>query len=176
MATETPEDKKNIGLRPLIDDSDHRVERLLGQRRGFFLRRLFPDKADEAAAAYELLVVQSGIEYRQKAMHLAVETRLQATEEMCNQVLVTGKAEIRRERQEFFAAQRMALEEKLSPMVDKFIRTMEERYARMKEITVPRLREREEKRLNRSVDEFMELVDDLLSEFTAIIHEGVGNG
>ncbi len=56
------------------------------------------------------LTNKTGFEYRRRALHMAVEAKLQVIEEMCNHVLVTSKSEIRRQRQEFFAEQRLRLE------------------------------------------------------------------
>jgi hypothetical protein len=171
--TNRPDKKEPAVLKPIVDESDRRVEKALNHHTDSIVQRIFPTDASRAAAEFKLVELNSGVEYRKQALSLAVDTRIQAIEEMCNHVLVTGKAEIRRERQEFFAEQRMALEEKLNPMIDRYLRGMEERYAKLAELKPQRLRDREEKRLNTSLDEFMDLIEELLSEFTSIIHEGV---
>jgi ABC-type methionine transport system ATPase subunit len=106
---------------------------------------------------------------------MAVETKLQAVEEMCNQVLVTGKGEIRRQRQEFFAEQKLRLQETMNACTERFNAEMERRFEALDKMRVEHMRKREEERLIRAVDEFHDMLEQLGADFLAIIHEGVSS-
>lgn len=144
-----------------------------GQSR--LLTRLFPNDLDRALRQHELEQVKTGFEYRQRALRMAVETKLQAVEEMCNQVLVTGKGEIRRQRQEFFAEQKLRLQETMNGCAERFHAEMERRFQALDKMRVEHIRQREEERLVRAVDEFHDMLEQLGADFLAIIHEGVSS-
>lgn len=146
-------------------------------RRGHnhLLARMFPGDMDRVLRQHELEQVKTGFEYRQRALHMAVETKLQAVEEMCNQVLVTGKGEIRRQRQEFFAEQKLRLQETMNACTERFHAEMEGRFEALDKMRVEHMRNREEQRLIRAVDEFHDMLEQLGEDFLAIIHEGVSS-
>ncbi len=104
---------------------------------------------------------------------MAVETKLQAVEEMCNHLLVTGKSEIRRERQEFFAGQSLKLQVAMDECAEAFNRQIDGRFQRLDTLRHEYLRRKEEERLLKAVEQFHAMLDELAAEFVAIIHEGV---
>jgi hypothetical protein len=152
----------------LVADTIHRGHRQL-------LTRLFPSEMDRALRTHELEQVRTGFEYRQRALRMAVETKLQAIEELCNQALVTGKGEIRRKRQEFFAEQKLQLQATMNACTERFHAEMEQRFEAMDRLRVEYIRQREEQRLLRAVDEFHDMLEQLGADFLAIIHEGVSS-
>ena len=94
-------------------------------------------------------------------------------EELCNHVLVTGKSEIRRQRQEFFAEQRLRLEQAMNDCADRFNAEMERRLETLSRYQHPHLRQREEERLLKTIDQFQDMLEQLGREFMDIIQEGV---
>ncbi len=94
-------------LVPHMETNSTLVAHTLQRDNQGFVTRLFPTDVSRIVSQHEFQQVQTGFEYRQRALRMAVDTKLQAVEEMCNHVLVTGKSEIRRERQEFFAEQKL---------------------------------------------------------------------
>jgi len=149
------------------------VDQTLQGRSRNLLRRLFPPEEDRVIREHDVEQVRLGFEYRRKALQMAVETKLQAVEEMCNHILVTGKSEIRRERQEFFAEQRLQLQEAMNGCAERFNQEVERRLSGLARYSNAHLREREEERLLRSVDEFQDMLDRLAQGFMQIIEEGV---
>lgn len=145
---------------------------LLNPRSSGFLG-LFPNEEQKLSKEHHLKELEQGFHYRQDALKLAISTKLQSVEEMCNHVLVTGKGNIRRQRQEFFATERLALEQKLDSIIDLFNNDIEKRYGKLDEIKHPKLRELEENRLDKKVQSFHDMIDQLIGEFTNIINEGV---
>jgi len=165
--------RQTAAVTPLADDTEVRVNNALEQHRSSFLVRLFPDELDREIHSHELSQLRTGFEYRRKALEMAVETRLQAVEEMCNHVLVTGKSEIRRRRQEFFTEQMLQLEQSMNRHAERFQTEIEQRYDALERLRDPRLKEREAQRLDRRVDEFNDLLEELSRDFVEIVREGV---
>jgi hypothetical protein len=137
------------------------------------LRRLFPSEEGCLIREHERESLKAGFEYRRRALHMAVEAKLQVIEEMCNHVLVTSKSEIRRQRQEFFAEQRLRLEQAMNACADRFNAEMERRLETLSRYQHPHLRQREEERLLKTIDQFQDMLEQLGREFMDIIQEGV---
>lgn len=160
-------------VRRQADANAERIESVLADRAGSWLSRLMPDPIDREVQAHRMTELQAGFDYRRRALHMAIETKLQAVEEMCNHVLVTGKSEVRRRRQEVFAEQRLKLQQSLDQLADRFRADMEHRFDVVAGIRNEVLRTREAQRLERAVDEFHATLDQLAADFVAIIQEGV---
>jgi hypothetical protein len=160
-------------VRRQADAHERRVNAALQAHAGGWLGRLMPDRISREIREHELAELQTGFEYRRRALQMAIETKLQAVEEMCNHVLVTGKSEVRRRRQEVFAEQRLMLQQSLDQLADRFTVDMERRFDAVSGIRSEVLRCHEEKRLERAVEEFHATLDRLAEDFVAIIREGV---
>jgi len=163
-------------LAPHMQSNSALVAKTLDRNTHGLLTHLFPDELDQVVRAHEAEQLQTGFEYRRRALRMAVESKLQAVEEMCNHVLVTGKSEIRRKRQEFFAEQKLALEGSMNACAERFQAQIEPRLGTLGAIRNEHLREREEQRLLRAVDDFYDMLDQLGREFLDIIREGVSRG
>lgn len=160
-------------LKPHVQDSGQLVEQVTHQGHRSVMRRLFPGQEERALRNHELAQVNTEFEFRQRALQMAVETKVQALEEMCNHVLVTGKSEIRRKRQAFFAEQKLQLQKSMNDYADQFNDEMSSRFEQLDRHKHAFLREREEQRLLKSVDQFHDMLDQLGREFLDIINEGV---
>jgi predicted HAD superfamily Cof-like phosphohydrolase len=88
-------------------------------------------------------------------------------------VLVTGKAEMRRKRQEFFAEEKLKLVQSMNHVVERFHAEITARCEALDQQRIEAIRDREEQRLLRAVDQFHAMLDDLTAGFESIIHEGV---
>lgn len=160
-------------VRRQADANAEQVEAILQSRSGSWLSRLLPDPIDREVRQHQLIELQAGFDYRRRALQMAIDTKLQAVEEMCNHVLVTGKSEVRRRRQEVFAEQRLKLQQSLDGLADRFREDMERRFDVVDGIRNEVLRARESQRLERSVDEFHATLDQLATDFVSIIQEGI---
>lgn len=165
-------DKEADLLRTFVADNTALVGSALTRDRGF-LNRLFPGPEDRLVRDHGLDQMKAGFDYRRQALRMAIDTKLQAIEEMCNHVLVTGKSEIRRQRQEFFAEQRLKLERAMNDCADRFNDDMERRLDSLSRCANPHLRQREEERLLRNIDHFHAMLEQLARGFMDIIQEGV---
>ncbi|ESQ13518.1 MAG: hypothetical protein N838_24570 [Thiohalocapsa sp. PB-PSB1] len=168
-------EREPASLAPHMDQNRMLVNRAMQREQDNFLVRLFPNESERHVRQHELEQLQAGFDYRRRALHLAVETKLQAIEESCNHVLVTGKAEIRRQRQEFFAEEKLKLQQSMNQTIDRFHGEMERRFDALAKLRHEVLREREEQRLLQAVDRFHAMLDDLEDGFVSIIHEGVSS-
>jgi len=169
-------DREPDALQPHMASNSALVAHTVSRAHEGFIARLFPREIDRVVQAHELQQLQTGFEYRRRALKMAVETKLQAVEEMCNHVLVTGKSEIRRKRQEFFAEQKLKLQETMNECAERFHTEMGRRFDALPSLRNEYLRGREEQRLLRAVDQFHDMLDQLGQEFLDIIREGVSRG
>ncbi|WP_295888528.1 hypothetical protein [uncultured Thiohalocapsa sp.] len=159
--------------RPYLRDNHTLVDQALDRAHGNLVARLFPGEVERAVRGAELQQLEIGFDYRRRALEMAVETKLQAIEEICNHALVTGKGEIRRKRQEFFAEQKLLLQVAMDDCAERFHAQLERRFDAMTRLKVPRIREREEQRLEEAVDRFHDMLADLTDDFIDIIRERV---
>lgn len=151
------------------------VDAAIARHQNRWLARLVPDDVDRKVVAHELEQLEVGFDYRRRALRMAVESKLQAVEEMCNHVLMTGKSEVRRKRQEFFAEQRLKLQQTLDDLAERFNIDTERRLLALERISHPILRERESRRLENGIDEFHATLERLTADFLAIVEEGVSH-
>lgn len=117
--------------------------------------------------------LRQGFKYRQQALSMALDTRLQAMEEHCNHVLVTGKAQYRRERNSFFANQLVELQQQMDALAEKFNHGVDQRLQKLDSYQSSHLQHREQERLEKSIDDFMDTLDALMDDFKAIFHSQV---
>ena len=165
--------KEPAELQPHVVENTGMVEARIASSHRNLLARLFPGEIEREVRNHELDQLRIGFEYRQRALQMAIETKLQAVEEMCNHVLVSGKAEIRRQRQEFFANQMLKLRVTMDTCADQFNQQIERRFMNLSRYQHESIRQKEEERLLRAVDQYHMMLDELSQEFMAIIHEGV---
>jgi hypothetical protein len=176
MKTYTPNDDSTFVVRSTQEPSHYlreNEERVQQVRRRGLLRRLIPNATQRELDDHERQVITTGLDYQRRALAMAVEARLQAMEEACNHALVTGKAAIRRERQEFFGEQLVLLRRCMELYADQFNEEMDRRFTALERYQNPHLRQREEERLVHAVNEFHTLLERLSGEFIAIVNEGV---
>ncbi len=168
-------DREPRELTPHVARNTELVDHTLTRTHANLIRRLFPGELERVVREHEMEQIKTGFEYRRRIVHMAVETKLQAVEEMCNHLLVTGKSEIRRERQEFFAGQSLKLQVAMDECADAFNRQIDNRFQRLDTLRHEHLRRKEEERLLKAVEQFHTMLDELASEFVAIIHEGISH-
>lgn len=169
-------EREPSALQPHMESNTSLVAKTLGREAQGILARLFPREVDQIVQTHQLEQLQTGFEYRRRALQMAVETKLQAVEEMCNHLLVTGKSEIRRKRQEFFAEQKLKLQETMNAYAERFHTDMDRRFEALAGLRNGHLRQREEQRLLLAVDQFHDMLEQLGNEFLDIIREGVSRG
>jgi hypothetical protein len=71
-------DREPKALAPHLDQNRMLVARAMQRDQEQFLLRLFPNEAEREVRRHELDQIKVGFDYRRRALHLAVETKLQA--------------------------------------------------------------------------------------------------
>lgn len=155
--------------------NDQRVEHALQTHQGQILPSLFNRRERQAVQSHLASELIQGFEHRREALSMVLETRLHSVREACNHVLVTGKTQLRQERIEYFASVYRNVERQMSAITDEFLADMDSRFNNLQSLSTPILRDREQQRLERSVDQFLGTLDDLLAEFRSIISESVSH-
>ena len=149
------------------------VHRALGRHR----KRIFPPLPD--LARYRLVQghlrkeLEMGFAFRLKQLSLEQETALHQIREQCNQALVTGKTHLRKERMAFFADSYHEVVEQFNDLADRFLTDLDRRLQRLEKYRSQAIREREEARLESSVDNFLATLDQLVDEYRSIISEHI---
>ena len=162
-------------LQPHLHSNSALVAQTVQRANHGLLARLFPGELERAVTTHEREQVQLGIEFRRRALKMAVETKLQSIEELCNHTLITGKSEIRRKRHEFFAEQTLKLQATMDACADRFSEEIERRYERLANLRNDTLRTREAARLEKAVEGFYATLDQLSEEFLGILRENGAN-
>lgn len=162
-------------IRVEADGNACKVDAAITRHHSRLLARLLPDGIGRKVQEHALIELEVGFDYRRRALQMAVESKLQAVEEMCNHVLMTGKSEVRRKRQEFFANQRLLLQQTLDDLAQRFNADMEKRLFALDRMNHPTLREREARRLENAIDEFHATLERLTQDFLGIVEEGVSH-
>jgi len=84
-----------------------------------------------------------------------------------------GKGTIRKDRTVFFAKQLQELEVEINKITSMFYQLIEDQYANLDRISIPFLKEMEEKRIEESAGRFRDTVDKLMLDFKNILNEKV---
>lgn len=150
--------------------TDKAVERY-SNKTGYFMQR----QQGKVVHRLALSELEQGLEYRHQAVRMALETRLQAMEEHCNHVLVTGKTQYRQERNSFFMDEMVKLQSRMDELADQFNESVDKRLERAQNYSSDYLKARQQERLEKSIDDFMETLDLLIDDFKAIFQSKINH-
>jgi len=117
--------------------------------------------------------LEKGFEFRLKRLSLELERALHQVREETNHALVMNKAHLRKERMEYFANSYNEMVERFNDLAEEFLRSLDSRFERLNRYKNDAIREREEMRLNNTVDTFLSSLDQLIDEYRSIISEQV---
>lgn len=154
-------------------DNDTRVVQALDRQSNQLLPGLVYGKERRLVQQHLIGELAQGFEHRRQALGMALETRLHSIREACNHVLVTGKTHLRQQRLEYFGEVYQQVEQRMNALADEFLLDMDQRFGRLDRFSNERIRAREQQRLEKSVDDFLDTVDHLMEEFRSIISENV---
>jgi hypothetical protein len=134
---------------------------------------LFNREENKRVRQHIMAELEKGFEFRQKALAITLETKLQTLEEACNHILITGKTCLRKQRTEFFAKELMGLKQNMDAMVDTFATRIDERLMQVEKYQSELIQQREKARLEKSIGDFLDTLDQLVGDFINIINESV---
>ncbi|QTA81763.1 Uncharacterized protein dnl_41120 [Desulfonema limicola] len=157
----------------MAEIDDHVASCVYVKKNQSFLKKLFPDKDQREAAEHELRLSHTEFNFRERALEIARNAQLRAIEEMYNDYLVRGKIPIRRERSEFILEQKKMLENRLMQLVNEFENSLVAEYERAENISIPSLKNRKFDMLEKTIENYYELIDKLRDHFREILDQGV---
>lgn len=157
------------------EDNEVRVQQALARHNGRFTTML--SGSDERKMVQDNLMgeLSKGFEHRRNALGMVLESRLHSIREACNHILVTGKTHLRQQRLEYFGQMYRKVEISMSTLSDQFLQDMDKRFQRLDQYSSDSIRQREQARLEKSVDDFLTTLDSLMDEFRNIIHENISH-
>lgn len=119
--------------------------------------------------------LEKGFEFQLKKLSLELDTALHQIREESNHALVTGKTHLRKEQMEFFATSYNEMMERFNELSDRFLEGLDARFERLGKFKSPTIKKKEEQRINRAVETFLDTLDQLIDEYRSIITERVGH-
>lgn len=119
--------------------------------------------------------LSQGFEHRRQALNMVLETKLHSIREACNHVLVTGKTHLRQQRLEYFGEVFSQVEQRMNGLADEFLIDMDARFEKLESFKNETIKRRERQRLEKSVDDFLGTIDQLMDEFRSIISEHISH-
>ena len=153
-------------------ESEETVDALI-QRRQTLLSRLFPDPVEKEKQWGELQLVKTEFEFRTRALKVIRETQIQSIQEIYNQYLVQGKAQVRANTTTFMLQKRQELQDETNELFTKFIQSMQDEYDKAASIRNPTLKNMQLDRLDKNIAGFKELAEQLVKNFENIISEAI---
>jgi len=151
--------------------ADHVMDKGASSPLAMFMSPAQRELAREAATKE----LEKGFEYRHESMAMALELRLQSFREACNQVLVNGKASLRQQRLQYFTETYAQVERHLNRLTEEFLEELDGRFDRIARFRNELLRQRETRRLEKRLDDFLNTFDELMSHFASILNEEIGH-
>jgi septal ring factor EnvC (AmiA/AmiB activator) len=155
------------------EDNEHLVLRTLGRHKQNIVPLIFDRKERILVKEHLLAELTVGFEHRRQALTMVLETPLHSVREACNHVLVTGKTHLRQQRLEYFGKVYRQVAEQMDTLSTDFLTGIDQRFQNLEKYKTQCIRDREQKRLEKSVDDFLDTLDQLLEEFRHIVSENI---
>jgi hypothetical protein len=155
------------------EDNEHMVLQAVGRHTKNFIPVVFNRRERHMVRKHLMAELEQGFEHRRQALDLVLETRLHSIREACNHVLVTGKTHLRQQRLAYFGRVYRQVAQELDQLSAKFLTDIDQRFQKLGLFKTQCIRDREQKRLEKSVDDFLDTLDQLMDEFRHIVSENV---
>jgi len=159
-----------------VDRLDNQANEIVERERGkkLIARLLFSNsKLARRTMEHEDTLAKIEFDFREKAFTMARDVHLQTIQETFNDFLVRGKTNIRAERQQFFNEKMTALRREKQNTVEKFLEDVEKAWSKLDSITIEKLKQKEQQRIELMVDRFYSTFDSMEDEFMKILEENV---
>lgn len=133
-----------------VDDNEHMVLQAVDRHRDNIMPVVFNRRERQLVRKQLMEELEQGFEHRRKALDLVLETRLHSIREACNHLLVTGKTNLRRQRMAYFGRVYRQVAQELDQLSVKFLTDMDQRFQKLGLFKIERIRNREQRRLEKS--------------------------
>jgi hypothetical protein len=149
------------------------VDRTTQNRRSGFLQRFFPDPRQRVLVEAEVGIIRSELDFRRRTLEKVREAQSQSLTERLNEYLVREKGKIRAETAAFLLSKRNELQQQMDRVFDDFTENMEIKLEKVEAMSNSKLRQVRMDQLERDIDGFMYLQQELMEQFQNIISENV---
>ncbi len=156
-----------------VSENEEMVQRAVVRHQDTIVPMMFNRKERQLVRDQLMAELDQGFTHRRQTLDLVLQTRLHSIQEACNHLLVTGKTELRQQRTAYFSRVYQQVFHDLDQLSNRFLAGLDERFQKLNTFQTDYIREREQKRLEKSVDDFLDTVDQLMDEFRHIVSENV---
>ncbi len=164
--------EENPVMKRVLDETDMYYEDHRDRERTL-LQRYFPDRQQRQIEMARHKTVKARYEFLMKAMQIDHQAQLQGIQEMYNDFLIKGKAQIRKDRDEFFQNQLEILMSSLTRKSQEFSERLSTAYQELERIKIPILRERQEQLLLKVSEGYYATAERLMTNFRNILNEEI---
>jgi hypothetical protein len=175
-----PQDTTDKNMKPVpdeaqerVNENEHMVQRAVHRHKEAFIPMVFNHKERKLVRNQLMVELEQGFENRRRALDLVLETRLHSIREACNHLLVKGKTQLRQQRTTYFSRIYEQVAQDIDQLSTRFLADIDLRFQKLDQYKTDYVREREKKRLEKSVDDFLDTLDQLMDEFRHIAQENV---
>ncbi len=155
------------------EDTERRVSEALQTHEHPVIPALFNRRERQVVQSALVIELEQGFEHRRKAIAMALESRLHSIREACNHALVMGKTDLREQRMAHYAEAMQRLDKRMNRLADDFLEEADQRFDRLERYRNERIRQREQERLDKSVENFLTTLDRMMAEFNSIVTEHI---
>ncbi len=155
------------------EQAERHADQVISRGSGLAMPFLISSEERKKIRQAALAEMEKGFAYRQKNIEMALDLRLQSFREVCNQILVHGKTALRQERVEYYSQTYAQVERHIEELTREFMQDMDERFENIARFKTERLRERETRRLEKTLDSFLDTCDRLMTQFASILNEEI---
>jgi hypothetical protein len=162
-----------LAVRQIVQEGQFVLDRATQNKRNSFLQKFFPDPRERALVQAEVSIIQSELEFRRRTLAKVREAQSQSLTERLNEYLIREKGKIRAETAAFLLSKRNELQTQMDRVFDDFTESMAAKLDKVESMTNKKLREIRTEQLERDIDSFMNLQQELMNQFQNIISENV---
>ncbi|PID64635.1 MAG: hypothetical protein CR963_00025 [Gammaproteobacteria bacterium] len=156
-----------------VSENEKLVNRAVGRHQGTLIPVVFNRKERQLVRDQLMAELDQGFRHRRQTLDLVLQTRLQSIQEACNHLLVKGKTDLRQQRTDYFSRVYKQVFHNLDQLSSAFLAEIDQRLQKLNTFQTDFIREREQKRLEKSVDDFLDTLAQLMDEFRHIVSENV---
>ncbi len=156
-----------------VSENEQMVQKAVVRHQGTLVPVVFNRKERQLVRDQLMAELNQGFRHRRQTLDLVLQTRVHSIQEACNHLLVTGKTELRQERTAYFSQVYQQVFHDLDQLSNRFLTDIDQRFQKLDTFKTEYIREREQKRLEKSVDDFLDTVAQLMNEFRHIVSENV---
>ncbi len=154
---------------------ERQTDQAMGRGAGMPLRLLMSPQNRQQIRNALTRELSMGFDYRREAIAMALEMRLQSFREACNQVLIDGKTRLRQQRLEYFTRTYAEVEKHVDRLTEDFLNDLDKRFERISRFKTESVRVREQQRLERRMDDYLDTFEKLMANFAGILSEQIGH-